>query len=116
VDVFFVISSYLITSILVSELDPGSYSIAHFYERRARRILPALFVMLAVGLPFAYLLLNPAELVYFAKSLLGSVLFLGNIKSYLQSGYFDAASDVKPLMHLWSLAIEEHTSKKWASD
>jgi peptidoglycan/LPS O-acetylase OafA/YrhL len=61
-------------------------------------------------------LLNPAELVYFAKSLLGSVLFLGNITSYLQSGYFDAASDVKPLMHLWSLAIEEHTSKKWASD
>jgi peptidoglycan/LPS O-acetylase OafA/YrhL len=107
VDVFFVISGYLITSILVSELDQGSYSIAQFYERRARRILPALFVMLAVSLPFAYLLLNPADLVYFAKSLLGSVLFLGNITSYLQSGYFDAASDVKPLMHLWSLAIEE---------
>ena len=107
VDVFFVISGYLITSILVSELDQGSYSIAQFYERRARRILPALFVMLAVSLPFAYLLLNPADLINFAKSLLGSVLFLGNITSYLQSGYFDAASDVKPLMHLWSLAIEE---------
>ena len=107
VDVFFVISGYLITSILVSELDQGSYSLAQFYERRARRILPALFVMLAVSLPFAYLLLNPADLIYFAKSLLGSVLFLGNITSYLQSGYFDAASDVKPLMHLWSLAIEE---------
>ena len=107
VDVFFVISGYLITSILADELGRGTYSIASFYERRARRILPALFVMLAVTLPFAYMLLNPADLVYFAKSLLGSVLFLANITSYLQSGYFDAASDVKPLMHLWSLAIEE---------
>ncbi len=107
VDVFFVISGYLITAILADELGRGTYSIASFYERRARRILPALFVMLAVTLPFAYMLLNPADLVYFAKSLLGSVLFLANITSYLQSGYFDAASDVKPLMHLWSLAIEE---------
>jgi peptidoglycan/LPS O-acetylase OafA/YrhL len=107
VDVFFVISGYLITTILAAELEQGTYSIVSFYERRARRILPALFAMLAVTLPFGYMLLNPADLVYFAKSLLGSVLFLANITSYLQSGYFDAASDVKPLMHLWSLAIEE---------
>ena len=73
VDVFFVISGYLITSILAAELEQGRYSIASFYERRARRILPALFVMLVVTLPFAYMLLNPADLVYFAKSLLGSV-------------------------------------------
>ncbi len=107
VDVFFVISGYLITSILIAELCQGTYSIASFYERRARRILPALFAMLAVTLPCAYLLLNPADLVHFAKSLLGSVLFLANITAYIQSGYFDPASDVKPLMHLWSLAIEE---------
>jgi peptidoglycan/LPS O-acetylase OafA/YrhL len=107
VDVFFVISGYLITSILISELSDEKYSIINFYERRARRILPALFFMLAATLPVAYAFLNPADLRDYAKSLLGSVLFLANITSYLQSGYFDAASDIKPLMHLWSLAIEE---------
>ena len=107
VDIFFVISGYLITTILASELRDGTYSIVGFYERRARRILPALFAMLAISLPFAYALLNPADLRAFAKSLLGAVVFMANITAYLQSGYFDAASDIKPLMHLWSLAIEE---------
>ena len=107
VDVFFVISGYLITTILATELNSKTYSIVNFYERRARRILPALFVMLAVTLPIAYGLLNPADLRAYAKSLLGSVLFLANVTAYMQSGYFDAASDIKPLMHLWSLAIEE---------
>jgi peptidoglycan/LPS O-acetylase OafA/YrhL len=107
VDVFFVISGYLITTILGTELNSNAYSIVNFYERRARRILPALFVMLAVTLPVAYGLLNPADLRAYAKSLLGSVLFLANVTAYMQSGYFDAASDIKPLMHLWSLAIEE---------
>lgn len=93
--------------ILVAELNSGTYSIANFYERRARRILPALFVMLAVTLPLAYGFLNPADLRAYAKSLLGAVLFMANVTSYMQSGYFDAASDIKPLMHLWSLAIEE---------
>jgi peptidoglycan/LPS O-acetylase OafA/YrhL len=107
VDVFFVISGYLITAILAAELNSNAYSIVNFYERRARRILPALFVMLAVTLPIAYSVLNPADLRAYAKSLLGSVLFLANVTAYMQSGYFDAASDIKPLMHLWSLAIEE---------
>lgn len=107
VDIFFVISGYLITSIVASELDKNSFSILSFYERRARRILPALFAMLAVTIPSAYLLLSAADLVAYAKSLLGSVLFLANITAYLQSGYFDSASDIKPLMHIWSLAIEE---------
>jgi peptidoglycan/LPS O-acetylase OafA/YrhL len=107
VDVFFVISGYLIATILVSELSNGTYSIINFYDRRARRILPALFFMLMATLPLAYALLNPTDLRDYAKSVLGSVLFLANITSYLQSGYFDAASDIKPLMHLWSLAIEE---------
>lgn len=107
VDIFFVISGYLITTILVAEFNNGTYTIVGFYERRARRILPALFVMLAVTLLFAYLLLNPADLRAYAKSLLGSVLFLANVTAYMQSGYFEAASDIKPLMHLWSLAIEE---------
>lgn len=107
VDVFFVISGYLITTILAAELNSNAYSIVNFYERRARRILPALFVMLAVTLPIAYGLLNPTDLRAYAKSLFGSVLFLANVTAYMQSGYFDAASDIKPLIHLWSLAIEE---------
>lgn len=107
VDIFFVISGYLITTILISELSDGTYSIINFYDRRARRILPALFFMLMATLPLAYAFLNPTDLRDYAKSVLGSVLFLANITSYLQSGYFDAASDLKPLMHLWSLAIEE---------
>lgn len=107
VDIFFVISGYLISSILSADLQSGQYSMLAFYERRARRILPALFLMLAISLLLAYAMLNPADLRDFAKSLLGSVLFLANITAYMQSGYFDAASDIKPLMHLWSLAIEE---------
>jgi peptidoglycan/LPS O-acetylase OafA/YrhL len=107
VDVFFVISGYLITSILNADLQSGKYSMIAFYERRARRILPALFVMLVVSCFMAYAMLNPADLRGYAKSLLGAVLFLANITAYMQSGYFDAASDIKPLMHLWSLAIEE---------
>ena len=107
VDVFFVISGYLITSILSTDLQGNQYSMIAFYERRARRILPALFMMLVVSLLLAYVMLNPADLREYAKSLLGSVLFLANITAYLQSGYFDAASDIKPIMHLWSLAIEE---------
>ncbi len=107
VDIFFVISGYLITTILATELDKKSYSILSFYERRARRILPALFVMLAVTLPCAYILLSTSDLIAYAKSLLGSILFLANITAYMQSGYFDATSDIKPLMHIWSLAIEE---------
>jgi peptidoglycan/LPS O-acetylase OafA/YrhL len=107
VDIFFVISGYLISSILSADLQSGQYSMLAFYERRARRILPALFLMLANSLLIAYAMLNPADLRDYAKSLLGSVLFLANITAYMQSGYFDAASDIKPLMHLWSLAIEE---------
>lgn len=107
VDIFFVISGYLITTILAGELTMGTFSIVNFYERRARRILPALFTVLLASMVVAYMLLNPSDLKDFAKSLLGASLFFANITSYMQSGYFDAASDIKPIMHLWSLAIEE---------
>ena len=107
VDIFFVISGYLITTILAGELTMGTFSIVNFYERRARRILPALFIVLLASVVGAYMLLNPSDLKDFAKSLLGATLFVANITSFMQSGYFDAASDIKPIMHLWSLAIEE---------
>jgi peptidoglycan/LPS O-acetylase OafA/YrhL len=107
VDVFFVISGYLITGILLNDLAQQRFSIATFYERRARRILPALFVVMAACLPFAWLWLPPEDLEYFARSLIGTALFGSNINFWLESGYFDAASELKPLLHTWSLAVEE---------
>ncbi len=107
VDIFFVISGFLITSILLDEHQTQNFSLAAFYERRARRILPALVLVLACCLPFAYAILSPLDFRAFAKSLLGANIFLANIVSYQQTDYFDAASEIKPLLHLWSLSIEE---------
>lgn len=107
VDVFFVISGFLITSILLTEHENRTFSLAAFYERRARRILPALLLVLTCTLPFAYALLSPLDLRSFAKNLLAANLFIGNVIAYQQTDYFDAASEIKPLLHLWSLAIEE---------
>lgn len=107
VDIFFVISGYLIANIIKANLENQSFSIIDFYERRARRILPALFFMLLISLPFAYLWMNPHDLQKFSKNLFGAILFVSNIVSYKQSNYFDADSITKPLLHLWSLAIEE---------
>lgn len=107
VDVFFVISGYLITGILLADLAAGRYSIARFYERRARRILPALFVMLLACLPLAWALMLPSELAAFGKSLLGTLGFASNVTFWLEEGYFTTASEYKPLLHTWSLAVEE---------
>lgn len=107
VDIFFVISGYLITSILISELEQGQFSILRFYERRARRILPALFVMLFACLPFAYMWMLPPDLIDFAQSLVAVVFFGSNILFSHESGYFAAATELKPLLHTWSLAVEE---------
>lgn len=107
VDVFFVISGYLIGSIILSEIDAGKFSLLHFYERRVRRILPALFVTLAVCALLAYRLFLPAELNEFAKSFLAATFSASNIFFYHQSGYFEGAAAMKPLLHTWSLAVEE---------
>jgi peptidoglycan/LPS O-acetylase OafA/YrhL len=107
VDVFFVISGYLITSILISELEQGNFSIARFYERRARRILPALFFVMAACLPFAYMWMLPTQLKDFAQSLVAVVFFASNILFWRESGYFAADAELKPLLHTWSLAVEE---------
>lgn len=107
VDVFFVISGYLITSILLNDIDGGRFSILRFYERRVRRILPALFLVMAVSVPAAMLLLRPNDLIDFAKSLIAVPLFLSNVLFWAERGYFDAATDLKPLVHTWSLAVEE---------
>ena len=107
VDVFFVISGYLITRILIDELARGDFSIARFYERRARRILPALFFVMLTCLPFAYMWMLPGELKEFANSLIAVVFFVSNILFLSESGYFEAAAESKPLLHTWSLAVEE---------
>ncbi len=107
VDVFFVISGYLITGIIIDDLEKGRFSIAHFYERRARRILPALYFVMACCIPFAWVLMDPYELKEFAQSLVATSLFLSNVFFFLKSDYFDVASEEKPLLHTWSLAVEE---------
>lgn len=107
VDVFFVISGYLITSIILIEKSSGSFSMMHFYERRARRILPALFFMILICLPVAWFIFSPSQIKDFFRSLIYVPIFLSNVDSYKHSGYFDMESDIKPLLHTWSLAVEE---------
>lgn len=107
VDVFFVISGFLITSIIVNEQRAGTFSIVRFYERRARRILPALFFVMAACLPAAWLWLLPHEALAFGKSLISVSVFLSNVLFWRTSGYFDLAADEKPLLHTWSLGVEE---------
>jgi peptidoglycan/LPS O-acetylase OafA/YrhL len=107
VDVFFVISGYLITSIIIAELQAGRFSVISFYERRARRILPSLFVVMLTCLPLAWMWLNPLEFKFFAKSLVAVPTFSSNILFWRESGYFDVTSELKPLLHTWTLAVEE---------
>jgi peptidoglycan/LPS O-acetylase OafA/YrhL len=107
VDIFFVISGYLITTIIVGEIERGSFSLIKFYERRARRILPALFFMMLCTLPFAWYWMLPNQLAQFSETLIAVPLFYSNILFYLTSGYFETASELKPLLHTWSLAVEE---------
>jgi peptidoglycan/LPS O-acetylase OafA/YrhL len=107
VDVFFVISGYLIATIILTELEQGRFSIVTFYERRARRILPALFLVMLVCIPFAWFWLLPTDLKDFSQSLVAVSVFAPNILFWHESGYFDAAAELKPLLHTWSLAVEE---------
>ena len=107
VDVFFVISGYLITSIILAELEQGKFSIINFYERRARRILPALFLVMFACLPFAWFWLLPSDMKSFSQSLVAVSFFASNILFWMTSGYFDTAAELKPLLHTWSLAVEE---------
>ncbi len=107
VDIFFVISGYLITSIIQQEIKNNTFSIIHFYERRIRRILPALFFVSLICIPFAWLWLFPDEYKSFSKSLVAVNLFASNILFWSESGYFSPASELTPLLHTWSLAVEE---------
>ncbi|WP_299567643.1 acyltransferase family protein [uncultured Sulfitobacter sp.] len=107
VDVFFVISGYLITTLIAQDLSRGRFSIVDFYQRRARRILPALCVVVLATVPFAWAILLPRDLLDFAQSVLATATFSSNILFWRESGYFGTQADLKPLLHTWSLAVEE---------
>ena len=107
VDIFFVISGYLITAIIAKEVSTGEFSIVNFWERRVRRILPALFFVLALTVLSAWFILLPVELDDFFDSLIAVSLSISNMFFWKTSGYFDTASELKPLLHTWSLAVEE---------
>ncbi len=107
VDVFFVVSGFLITSIICAEMETNRFTIARFYERRARRILPALLFVILTALPFAWLWLMPAELKDFTQSLWSVLYFGSNVLFWRKTDYFQTAADLKPLIHTWSLSVEE---------
>lgn len=107
VDVFFVISGFLITGILLEDIRKERFSIAMFYERRARRILPALFVVLLFASIAAYKLLMPNDARDYGRSLIATLFFISNVAFSREMGYFDGPAELKPLLHTWSLAVEE---------
>ena len=109
VDIFFVISGYLITSIILKELvTTGSFSFKNFYERRMRRILPALLLVMVISFPFAYLYLLPNSLIDFSKSILYSLGFSSNFYFWSSGQAYSAESSLlKPFLHTWSLSVEE---------
>lgn len=113
VDIFFVISGYLISKHIWEELAAGTYSIKTFYARRVRRIFPALGVVLFACLLMGWIILSPSEYEQLGKHVTAGTLFVSNIVLWKESGYFDNAADTKPLLHLWSLGIEEQFYIVW---
>jgi peptidoglycan/LPS O-acetylase OafA/YrhL len=107
VDVFFVISGFLITRIILEGVEAGEFSFARFYAHRARRIFPALLLVLCAVLAAGWRFLLPGEFAQLGKHVAGGSLFVQNVVLEREAGYFDVASELKPLLHLWSLAVEE---------
>ncbi len=108
VDVFFVISGYLITTLILAEREAGSFNLADFYERRARRILPALFVVMGACVALAWVHLLPAEMKTFGQGVTAAAAFVANLFFVVKrDDYFGLQSDANPLLHLWSLSVEE---------
>ncbi|MEM1229783.1 MAG: acyltransferase family protein [Pseudomonadota bacterium] len=107
VDVFFVISGYLITSLIAPQVNAGTFSYRQFYERRIRRLFPALFALIAACSVAAWWLLMPEELEDFGQSVATTSLFSANFLFFSEDGYFEGPAEQKPLLHTWSLAVEE---------
>src|SRR3954470_7116910 len=113
VDLFFVISGFLISGIILSDLGKGSFTIADFYRRRVRRIFPALILVLAACLAIGWRVLLPDEFRQLGKHIAAGAGFVSNLALWRESGYFDKAAETKPLLHLWSLGIEEQFYLFW---
>lgn len=113
VDMFFVISGYLITRNIMRDLNGNGFSFKRFYIARLRRLMPALFVTIALSLVFGYLLFSPDALIRLSGSAIAGVVSLASIQFWMSSGYFDVGADLKPLLHLWSLSVEEQFYLFW---
>ncbi|HCJ9893807.1 TPA: acyltransferase [Escherichia coli] len=113
VDVFFVISGFLISSIIFSNINKGTFSFLDFYSRRIRRIFPTLLTVLISCLVFGYFAMLPDEYMLLGKHVAGGSFFVSNFVLFLESGYFDTTSITKPLLHLWSLGVEEQFYIVW---
>lgn len=113
VDVFFVISGYLITNIILSNLDKGKFSIIEFYIKRIKRIFPALAIVLLISMIYGWYNLFPSEYARLGKHVAAGSAFVANIVFWRDSGYFDPASELNPILHLWSLGIEEQFYMLW---
>lgn len=107
VDIFFVISGFLITSILLEEISKNSFTVISFYERRIRRIIPPLFAMMLLIAPISWFLYGLDDMKNFSQSIASTALFSSNILFWRESGYFGQIAELKPLLHTWSLAVEE---------
>lgn len=113
VDVFFVISGYLITGNIIRQINEGNFSFAEFYIRRARRLFPAMFVTIIISFVGAFLLFSPKLFADFGLSAVFAAVSASNIYFWLDSGYFDASAQLKPLLHTWSLGVEEQFYLVW---
>jgi peptidoglycan/LPS O-acetylase OafA/YrhL len=113
VDIFFVISGFLISGIILDSLANGSFSFLEFYQRRIRRIFPALAIVLAATLVAGYVMLLPDDYTSLGKHVVGGAGFVSNLVLWSEAGYFDKAAALKPLLHLWSLGIEEQFYLVW---
>jgi peptidoglycan/LPS O-acetylase OafA/YrhL len=107
VDVFFVISGFLISSILMNDVESKQFSFTQFYEKRVRRLFPALFATILVSTLVSYVLFMPEEFREFGQSVIGATTYLSNVFFWLKSDYFEGPSELKPLLHTWSLSVEE---------
>ncbi|GMV31852.1 MAG: hypothetical protein AMXMBFR59_39770 [Rhodanobacteraceae bacterium] len=107
VDVFFVISGYLISSIIIRDVQEGKFSFLHFYERRVRRIIPALLVVLAFSVSLFQVIALPDQSKKAAESAMAALLSVSNFYFWHSSGYFSPAAELMPLLHTWSLGVEE---------
>lgn len=107
VDVFFVLSGFLITSIVLKGLDNNDFSFSIFYLRRAKRLLPALYSTLFFTTLLSLIILTHQQWIEYLQQLIGALTFTANMVLPSQTGYFESASEGKPLLHIWSLSLEE---------